>query len=142
MRDSAITRARFLIVGLLIGPLVLLAIVLAIRGEAKSDFLDMPAMLAGLFALPIAWRLHATLLERGKARRDAGARIEVFVRAIILAMAITEAAALFGIIAHLISRELAPLIGVAMHVMLGGVLWPSRERLDAYWDEPEPAAES
>lgn len=140
MRDAVVNRARMIAAVLGGSPLLFVVVIAALGGEARNDRFDLPAALAGLVALPVAWRVHAILLDRARKGRDETARADGFVVAIVVALGITEFAALLGLIAHLLSRELLPLVGLATNLILARMLWPSRERLDAFLDEPGSAA--
>jgi hypothetical protein len=59
-----------------------------------------------------------------------------FVRATVLALACTEAAATLGVVAFLLSRRPEGLIGLVMHVLLAGAVWPSRDRFETFVGGP------
>lgn len=106
--------ARVLAGALAAGPIVLLPVAhLVLPKDRALDGLASLAALLGLVALPVAWRVHAVLRERGDR-----------VRAIVVALAITEGTALLGVVAYGLTGRLDPLLALAIHVVLVGALWP------------------
>jgi hypothetical protein len=96
------------------------------------DSLTTPAALAGLVAPAIAFHLYRRLQEKAGEEPDPGRRASRFVTATVLSLAVTEAAAIFGTVAFLLSSRSIALIGVVLHVLLCGAIWPSRDRMDSF----------
>lgn len=130
MKEKTLRSVR--LVAALIGasPVVLAAAVAGIGGVPSTDALVFPAVLAGLIALPVAWRLYAAL--QGGAVAGEEARCRRFLVATACALAVTECAAIFGIVAFMLSRQGAALVGVATHVILAGAIWPTEARLESF----------
>lgn len=131
MRESTLRSARLIAAAIAAGPVVFAAAVVAIGGTPASSSLVFPAILAGLIALPVAWRLYAALQSGGAAAGE-DARCRRLVTATVAALAVTEGAALFGIVAFMLSREWAALVGVATHVILAGAIWPTDAKLESF----------
>jgi hypothetical protein len=128
--EPTLRTARIAAVALLSGvvAMALAAWLLRPRVTASVPILVGPAALAGLVALVIGYRVYQAIRSRG---HEAGRR-EAFLRATIVALAITEGAALFGVVAFLLSGNPATLFGVASHVLLTGAIWPSASRLEIF----------
>jgi len=131
--------ARFAAVALLtgVGIAVLVAWVMQPRVTASVPVLVGPAALAGLVAVVIGFRVYHAILGRGRGAH----RREAFMRATIVALSITEGAALFGIVAYLLSGNPTTLFGVASHVLLTGAIWPSACRLEVFLASDEPTVD-
>jgi hypothetical protein len=80
----------------------------------------------------LAYRLYQLLRDRLAPGSTASRRRETFLMANVLCFAITEGAALFGVIVYALTGAPLALIGVGMHVLLAGVLWPSEEKLAGF----------
>jgi hypothetical protein len=80
----------------------------------------------------VAFRLYQLLRERIGPTATAALRRETFLRANILTFAVTEGAALFGVIVFAMTGSPLALIGVVMHVLLGGAIWPTEEKLAGF----------
>ncbi len=99
------------------GPFVLLlAAHLVLPRDRALDGLASLAALLGLVALPVAWRVHAALLERGDRAR-----------AVVVALAITEGTAILGVVAYGLTGRLDPLLALAIHLVLAGAVWPRKD---------------
>ncbi|MBZ5639337.1 MAG: hypothetical protein LAO51_11365 [Acidobacteriia bacterium] len=127
-RSLAITRAVAL--ALSIGPLVLLGAVLLVPAPTRSGVLVAPAALAGIVALAIGYRLYCGVLGRQAPGAGVGPRLANLRTATIAGLSVTEATALFGVIAFHLSREPFALAGLAAHLILAGAVWPTGARLD------------
>lgn len=130
MPEKTLRSARLVAAMIAMNPVVFTAAVAALGGTPSSSVLVFPAMLVGLFALAVAWRVYVALGAGGASGEEG--RCRRFVMATVLAMAVTECAALFGIVAFMLSREWAALAGVATHVILCGAIWPTEARLDSF----------
>ena len=129
---ATLSRSR-LIVGALVGGVLILT---ALSGwMPRADGLQgavVPAAVIGAASPAIAYRLYQLLRERLTPGATASRRRETFLRANVLAFAITEGAALFGVIVYALTGAPVALIGVVMHVLLAGALWPSEEKLAGF----------
>jgi hypothetical protein len=76
--------------------------------------------------------LYQLLRDRLAVGASAALRRQTFLRANLLCFAITEGAAVFGVIVYALTGAPLALIGVVMHVLLGGALWPSEEKLAGF----------
>jgi len=121
--ERALRSARTAAAILVAAPVVLVAVAAAVPLEPSAPSLATPAVLAGLLAPALGFHLYRRMQEAGTGR---------FVRATIVSLACTEAGATLGVVAFLLSREPLALVGVAMHVLLAGAIWPSRERLESF----------
>jgi len=141
---QVVLRARFLVGAAVLGVLVVLALTeLLPTGDALVAAAP-PAALLGLVSPVVGYRLYLWVRERAARPASRAERCGAFVRANLVAMAVTEGAALFGIVAYLLSGRLFPLVGVLTHVLLAGAIWPSAEKLDLFLrppDEPLPAGD-
>ena len=112
---------------------ILLALVASVLDlSAGVTALSAPAALFGLVSPVIGYRLYVYLREKaptGESAEQAGWR---FLQATIGGLAVTEAAALFGVVAFTLGGDLFALVGVPMHVLLSGTLWPSKEKLSRF----------
>ena len=126
-RARDLARARLLTAVLTAGPLLLLGAVSLLPSPGTTDVLVLPAGLFGLVAPAIAWRLQARILER--ARGSASERRRTYVRSLLVALAVTEGAAMLAVLAWHLSREAVALLALPMHLVLAFALWPSEERL-------------
>jgi hypothetical protein len=133
---SAVAQARIIAAALAAGVLVLAAISGVVRLPPSLFSLATPAGLCGLVSLVIGYRLYAWLRERVPSGASHRQRCAAFVRATIVALAVTESTALFGVIVFWLSGEPIALIGVATHIILAGALWPGPERLRAFVEPP------
>jgi len=134
-RPRIVGASRRVVAGAAVGPLALL--VAAMWTEARGDL--PPSVvggmtLLGLVAPALGWRVHVALRERAARTPTALARYSLFLPATIAALAVTGSAALAGVVVFAMTRDPAPLVGVAMHVILSGALWPSEERVEAFVD--------
>jgi hypothetical protein len=126
-RDRVLGTARLVAALLGVGPLLLLALTLAVPPDPASSPLVVPAGVLGLVAPAVAWRVQASAREKGRGSAAAGHR--AYVRSVVAGLSITEAAALLGVLAWLLSGQVQALIGLPMHLVMVGALWPTEERL-------------
>ena len=133
MNDGATLRQARLIVGALVGGVLILT---ALSGwMPRSEGLEglvVPAAVVGAASPVVGFRLYQLLRDRLPPEATASRRRETFLRANVVAFAITEGAALFGVIVHALTGAPLALIGVGMHVLLAGALWPSAEKLAGF----------
>lgn len=94
--------------------------------------LVLAAGLVGLIAPVMGHRAYERMRSGVRRLPDNGPRHTGFQRATIVAVAITYAAALGGIVIYMRSGEWMALSGVATHVLLGAAIWPSRTRLESF----------
>ena len=125
--ERTVARARAATLGLATAPVLLALLAWWVPHGEGARGLVVPAGALGIVAPALAWRLHRRVRERA---RGAAAAREAFVRSIVLALAFTGAAATFGVVAWALSDDLSALIGLPVHVLLAGGLWPTREGLE------------
>jgi hypothetical protein len=128
--NDALRTTRLIALALVLGPLVFWIVAHFIRIGSGGDYLVMPAVLFGLVSPVIGYRIYLKVRERRPSGSDEAK--DAFLRANILALAITEAAALFGCVAYLISYNPLTYIGYLMHVLLAGAIWPNEFRLQQF----------
>jgi uncharacterized membrane protein len=129
---ETLQRAR-LIVGALIGGVLILTALSGWMPRADGLVgLVVPAAVVGAASPVVAFRLYHLLRERITPTATDAVRRETYLRANVLAFAITEGAALFGVIVFALTDAPLALIGVAMHVLLAGALWPTEEKLAGF----------
>ena len=133
--DYVLRIARMIVGALLVSVLGLALAVAWLAPLGSTRLLDLPAGLIGLVAPIVGYRLYQRQRERLAAGASAAERCAAFVRANLLAVAVTEGAALLGLVAHLLGGAVAPLIGVATHVLLVGAIWPTPQRLALFHAE-------
>jgi len=126
-RARALGLARALTAALAAGPFLLLLAAFAAPPIPPRSTLVVPAGLLGLVAPAIGWRLQARRRERARGGALAGRR--AYLQSLIAGLAVTEAAAILGVLAWFLSRETAALAGLPMHLLLVFALWPTEERL-------------
>lgn len=130
--EATLRATRVVIVALVAGPAALV-----IAGAVFDLGAEVPAIaatlttLAGLVAPAIAWRLYGSLRGRAAASAAPAERAQALRNAIVVALAVTEFAAILGALAFATTRNPAPLVAPAMHAILAGAVWPTRERFDA-----------
>jgi uncharacterized membrane protein len=128
----ALVRSRVFVGGMVAGVLVFMAVAGFFPRLDGADGFVLPAAIIGAVSPIIGYRSYQ--LQRDRLTRDAGTarRLEVFFRANLIAMAITETAALFGLVVHALTGSMLTLLGVLMHVLLAGALWPTVEKLESF----------
>jgi hypothetical protein len=129
---QSLVRARLIVGSLVGGVLVLTALGGFLPRVVGAHGLVVPAAVMGAASPAIAFRLYQLMRDRLTPESTVEHRREVFVRANVLCFAITEAAAVFGAVVFALSGAPLALIGVGMHVLLAGALWPSQEKLEAF----------
>jgi len=132
-RAQALGTARLTAALLLAGPFLLMALFLVVAPREGVVFLVVPAGVLGLVAPAVAWRVQARIREG--ARGDAAGRRRAYLRSLTVGLAITEAAASVGVVVWLLTRQPQALIGLPMHLIMAGALWPSEERLQRAEEE-------
>ncbi len=139
--SSALGRARWIALALVGGPLALLAVTVAAPLSFDAGALTLPVGLAGLVVPVAAYRLYLTQRDRVAAAMSPEQRGAAFVRATLLALGVSEAVALSGLVVWWGSRHPAALTGIAMHLLVAGAVWPSRPRLELFLDRRPDAAD-
>lgn len=130
--QTTLTQARLIVAALVGGVLVMLALSGFLALPGNLGFLGLPAGLLGLVCPVIGYKLYTSRRDAIPPEADVRARCGVFMTATVLALAITEAAAFFGIVVFLLSRDWTALTGVLTHVLLAGAIWPSADRLQLF----------
>jgi hypothetical protein len=131
--DREVLRSSRVVAGLGVAvPLVLAAASGLLPRVDGSAALVIPSAVAGAAGPVVGYRLYQLQRERlPRAAAEADCR-RAFLRATVLALGITEGAALLGIVVHGMTGELLALIGLFMHVLLAGALWPTEEKLQGF----------
>jgi hypothetical protein len=132
-RAHALMTARLIAAVLGAGPFLLLAVALAFPPSPSASPLVVPAGVLGLVAPAIAWRVQARVREGVGGAAAAGRR--AYVRSVTVGLAITEAAAVLGLVVWLVSGQASALTGLPMHLVMVGALWPTEERLQRAEEE-------
>jgi hypothetical protein len=132
-RESAtLKRARLLTTAMAAGVLLLTAASGVVSNSPVTRALAAPAALLGIVSPLLGFRTFAWLRERAATQTSHGTRCGAYLRATVLALSVTEAAAIFGVISFWMGGGIESLIGVVMHVILSGALWPTPEKLEAF----------
>jgi hypothetical protein len=139
---AALMQARILVGALVAGVLALLAVSGLFQLGDSLRFLVLPAGLVGLVSPVIGHKLYTSRRDGTPADADVATRCRRFVMATILALAITEAAALFGVVVFMLSGRWTALTGVLTHVLLAGAIWPSPDRLQPFLGSSAPTPTS
>lgn len=137
---ATVARARLIAGALVAGVLLLTTASGLMRAKAGLGGTVVPAAVLGAVGPVIGFRLY--LLTRDRIPREApeALRRAAYLRAVLLALAVTEAAALFGVVIHGLTGNPLALIGVLTHVLLAGAIWPSPERLETFLEVPSGGA--
>jgi hypothetical protein len=135
--DEELGALRGVAIALAASPLVAVGIVLALPPPSPWRGLVAPAALFGIVALAVGHRAYQSILGRTRASAAPRQRLSALRRATIAALAVTEAVALFGVVAFHLSREPYALVGVATHLVVAGGVWPTRARLQGVLDPTE-----
>ena len=131
-RSRALMQAQ-LIVGLSVGGVLLLTAAGSLFDLARLlPGMAPPIGLLGLISPVIAYRLYLLEKERIPPEADVLRRSRVFVRANLIAVAVSEFVALLGVVAYVLSGRPVALLGVLTMVLLVGAIWPSPERLESF----------
>ncbi len=126
-RARALSTARLIAAVLGAGPLLLAAVARLLPSGEGGSWLVVPAGVLGLAAPAVAWRVQARVREAATGGADGGRR--AYLRSVVVGLAVTEGTALLGVMAWLLSGEVPALIGLPMHLLMVGALWPTEERL-------------
>lgn len=129
---EVLLRARLIVGALVGGVLILTALSGFVPRVGGMTGLVAPAAIAGAVSPAVAFRLYQMRRDRLSGGDGASVRRQAFLRANVLTFAITEGAAVFGVIVFALSGAPLALIGVLMHVLLAGALWPSEEKLAGF----------
>jgi hypothetical protein len=131
--DREILSLTRLIVGALIGGVLLLTALSGFMPRLDGmEGLVVPAAVVGAASPAVAFRMYQLLRDRLAGGASATLRRQAFVRANVLCFSITEGAAIFGVVVYALTGAPLALLGVLMHVLLGGALWPSEEKLAGF----------
>ena len=126
-RAGALRPARVIAAVLGGSPVLLAALATLLPPGGGGSWLVVPAGVLGLVAPAVAWRLQARVRENATGGAAEGRR--AYLRSVIVGLAVTEGTALLGVMAWRLSGELPALIGLPMHLLMVGALWPTEERL-------------
>jgi hypothetical protein len=126
-RDRALGEARWTAALLGASPLLLTALAGLVSPSEGFSWLVVPAGVLGLVAPAVAWRLQARLRASAGGGAEEGRR--VYLRSLTVGLAVTELASMLGVGVWLVTREVQALIGLPMHLLMVGALWPTEERL-------------
>jgi hypothetical protein len=122
-------QARTIAAALAAGVLLLTALSGIVRIPGGPAAIASLAALLGIVSPLIGYRLYAWQRERDGVEGSHSRRCASFLRATVLALAVTEGVALLGVVAYWLTAEPHALIGVVTHVILVGAVWPTSERL-------------
>lgn len=132
--SAVVNQARVIVAVLVLGVLVLTALSGLFPRSQGLGFLVVPAAIIGVVSPVIGYRAYHYLRERIPPEAATQRRTQTFLRANIVALGVTEGAALVGVVVHALTGSLLALLGVGMHVLLAGAIWPSSEKLEAFVD--------
>ena len=132
LKRATLLRSSLVVGAITVGVLTMAIVAAFIRISSEMRYLMPPAALLGIVSPVIGYRIYLGLKRRMP--RDAGPeqRCQRFLMATIIAMAVTEGIALFGVVAFMLSGAPACLIGVLTHVILAAAIWPTPERLELF----------
>jgi len=114
------------------GVLVMTIVSAFVKLSSGLSVLVSPAALLGILSPVIGYRIYLALRRRTPQEAGIEQRCQRFFTATIVAMAVTEGIALFGVVAFMLSGAPACLIGVLTHVILAAAVWPTPERLELF----------
>jgi hypothetical protein len=134
-----LTRCRIVAGLLAVVPVVLAGASTAVDLRAPVGPLALPAALGGAIAPVVAYRLFTMLRSRVPADADIALRGERYLSGLVVALGVTEATALGGVLIAEFTGEPLALLGLATHVLTAGALWPSDERVRGYHGETRSA---
>jgi hypothetical protein len=135
--SEVLQRARLLSAAMAGGVLLLTAVSGLIAIPTATRALTAPAALLGIVSPLLGYRLFAWLRDRAAAETSQPARCAAYLRATVLALSVTEAAAGLGLLSFWVGGGIESLIGVVMHIILSGALWPTPEKLEAFLSATE-----
>jgi hypothetical protein len=127
-------RARTVAAALVLGVLAFIAVSGILPRVPSLGVLVLPAAAFGAISPVFGYRLYLLLRERIAPGASAAECRATFLRAVVLALAVTDAAAVFGVLVHALTGDLLVLIGAFMHVLLAGAIWPTEDRLQLFLD--------
>ncbi len=130
----ALKTSQLIVSALVVGPLVLAVIAGFVDLGSGVRVLSLPAALFGVVSPVIGYRLYHSIRDRLAPDAPHDERCRAFTRANLVALAVTEAAAFFGIVAYMLSGEPWGLLGLLMHVLLAAAIWPSAQRFEGFTD--------
>ena len=134
-RAATLAQARVVVLAMAVAPLLLAAIGEWLAISGRVEFLVAPAALLGIVSPVIGYRLFMMQAERVPAGACVAQGCRAFLKAILVAMAVSEGIALFGLVAWLTSGRLIALIGIVTHMILVGAIWPAEARLERFIGE-------
>jgi hypothetical protein len=132
LKKATLLRSSIVVGAITTGVLTMTIIAAFIELSTEIRSLMPPAALLGIVSPVIGFRIHLALKRRIPQEAGIEQRCQRFFTATIIPMAVTEGVALFGLIAFMLCREPACLIGVLTHVILAAALWPTPERLELF----------
>jgi hypothetical protein len=127
-----IGKGRALALALFAGQAVLWAVIHVIDTDTVSRLLVGPSVLAGLVAPVVAYRVYLKIGSGVPPDASHDAVAAAYLRAILIALAITEATSLLCAVAFLLSGDRMTYVGPAMHLILTGAIWPREERFESF----------
>jgi len=127
-----IARARTLVLALFAGQAVLWAVVHVIGIDPISRVLVGPSVLAGLVAPVVGYRAYRAIGSRLEPDASSDAASSAYLRAILIALSITEATSLLCGVAFLLSGDPRTYVGPLMHVILTGAIWPREVSFESF----------
>ena len=136
----AVRTTRLMAVALAVGPVMVLALVTVFEPSSALGLLQIPAGALGLILPVVAYRLFLYRKSRLDPQRSEAERCSGYVSGFIVAAAVSEGAALVGSVTYVLTRHPATLLGLAMHLVILGAIWPSEDRVH-WFIEPDTEAE-
>lgn len=127
-----IARARSLALALFAGQAVMWAIIHVLDRDPVSRVLVGPSVLAGLVAPAVGYHVYQWFGSRLEPDISHDAAAPAYLRAILIALAITESASLLCAVAFLLSGDRLTYVGPLMHLILTGAIWPREERFETF----------
>jgi hypothetical protein len=127
--ESTLLQARLIAGGMGAGVLLLALVAGWLDLRAGLHVLTAPAALLGLTAPVVGYRIFLWQRDRSATGTGADDRCARFLKATVMALAVSEGIATFGLVAFMLGAGPFALVGVLGHLLLSGALWPNEEKL-------------
>jgi hypothetical protein len=127
--EAALRTARILAAALTVGPLSVVAVAALVPPIEALKVLLLPAVVLAVVCFAGGLALHARMTRPGP-DLDLNQRIQRFHVATLVALGLTEGAALLGGMAFFGERSGWALLPVAAHLGLTVLVWPTRSRFE------------
>lgn len=133
--ERALAAARLVAAMMALAPVLLFVVAHAVRREPTLSSLAPAAAVAGLLVPMVGYRLYHGLRGRIPPEADVPAKSAAFLRATLLALAVSDGVATFGGVAYFLARDPVTYLCLATHLILTGAVWPSPSRLEHFLEE-------